>query len=54
MGAAGWYELPALSVTEVMFEVASLQPIATMLVLPAVCALVYATGTLVLVVCGVA
>jgi hypothetical protein len=45
-GAAGWYELPALSVTEMMVEVALFQPMATMLVFPAVCALVYATGTL--------
>ena len=46
--------MPALSVTELMVEVASLQPIATMFVSPAVCALVYATGTLAWFVWGVA
>ena len=53
IGAASWYALPALSVTEVTVEVASFQPTATTFVLPAVCALVYATGTLAYFVWGV-
>src|SRR5262249_6857679 len=50
----GWYVLPALSVTETTFATVSFQPIATMFVLPAVCAAANTAPTLACGVCGTA